>query len=79
MNTELEFDGVAKALETKDEKPSLIVLDLPTNVKSSSSMVDKSNDPTFADESKMLIDIMGQDVCTNFDDTNKLGFHKVIL
>lgn len=28
-----EFNNIVNALESKDEKPSLIVLDLPTNVK----------------------------------------------
>lgn len=32
----LEFDDVVKAFETKDEKPSLTILDLPTSVKDSS-------------------------------------------
>ena len=30
-----EFNNIVKALESKDEKPSLIILDSPTNVKDS--------------------------------------------
>lgn len=32
-----EFNNIVKALESKDEKPSLIILDCPTNVKDSYS------------------------------------------
>lgn len=31
-----EFNNIVKALESKDKKPSLTILDLPTNVKDSS-------------------------------------------